>query len=59
MKVCALSSQLNDLPSSCPAIEQLPLTLHRQFTLMRELDQQAKGKPELVHAKSNPKTSVS
>ncbi|KAF4576903.1 hypothetical protein EYR36_000498 [Pleurotus pulmonarius] len=25
------------------AIEQLPLTLHRQFTLMRELDQQAKG----------------
>jgi hypothetical protein len=31
----------DDVPSS--AIEQLPLSLHRQYTLLRELDEQAQG----------------
>ncbi len=58
MKVHSRSALVNPLSSSCPAIEQLPLTLHRQFTLMRELDQQAKGNFELVYSKSNLNTVV-
>jgi hypothetical protein len=38
-------------------VEQLPLTLHRQFSLMRQLDEQAQGKTNYSFASYNASPS--
>ncbi len=44
-------------PSSAtfpPVLEQLPLSLHRAFTLIQELDEQAQGRSSLIRRPSPP-----